>query len=70
MANIKVLTVQFDVTHLDKAAVDSLMCAVISQGEEISVYAPDAEFCTRYEQAEVLNTSVKVIDSENGNVSN
>ena len=64
MGKIKVLTVQFDVTHLDKSAVNSLMAAVIVQGEEIEVYDEKAEFCTREESAEVLNTSVREVDVE------
>jgi len=64
MSKIKVLTVQFDVTHLDKRAVDVLMGAVIAQGEEVEIYDADAEFCTRYESAEVLNTSVREVETE------
>jgi hypothetical protein len=59
---VKVLTVQFDVTHLDRAAIDSLMAAVVAQGEQIAVYDEEAEYCTRSEDAEVLNTSVREVD--------
>ncbi|CAN5950529.1 unnamed protein product [Sphagnum jensenii] len=61
---VKVLTVQFDVTNLDKRSINSLMAAVVAQGEEIEVYDEDGEYCTRTDSAEVLNSSVREVDVE------
>ena len=62
MSKVKVLTIQFDVTHLNQAAIDTLLTAASVQGESIPVWDADADFCTGFESADILNTSVREVD--------
>ena len=65
MSKIKVLTVQFDVTHLPKHAIDALEAAAIAQAEGFG-YSYDDEISGTGEEynADVFNSGVKEIDVE------
>ena len=65
MGKIKVLTVQFDVTHLNEDVIECLMQAVTVQGEHIDYYgSPHGSFITAENSADVLNTSVREVDCD------
>ncbi len=64
MSKIKVLTIQFDVTHLDNKAIESLRTAAVVQGEEFEVYDAARGFGSIYKSADLLNTSVREVDTE------
>lgn len=57
---IKVLTVQFDVTHLPQQAIDNLRLALEVQGEGI----PEEIGGRDTYEAELLNASVREIEVE------
>ena len=60
MSKIKVLTVQFDVTHLNLDAIRELMHAVAVQGEEF----PVAHGAVQTTCADLLNTSIREVETE------
>ena len=62
MARVKVLTVQFDVTNLPDKAIEELRFAACAQGEDIFVMIKDNP-TVRFD-AEVLNTSVREVDTD------
>lgn len=59
MSKIKVLTVQYDVTHLTQEACDQLRLALEVQGEDIYVPSTDEEV-----DAELLNSAVREVEVE------
>lgn len=60
MSAIKVLTVQFDVTHLDDEAIHQLRRALIIQSEEF----PVSEDAIQVTCADLLNSSVREVSLE------
>lgn len=60
---VKVLTVMFDVTHLSEDAIASLRHCVEVQGEEFEI-VEDGEYSDKWVSADVLNSSVREVDSE------
>lgn len=67
MSKIKVLTVQFDVTHLPDHAVEELKTALEVQGEEIVVMTPGLEAPYAKDEvyyADLFNSAVREVDIE------
>ena len=63
MGKIKVLTIQFDVTHLCDDAIASLRTNTVVQAEEFEI-VKDGEHTDKWSCADLFNTSVREVDLE------
>ena len=60
---VKVLTVQYDVTHLSQDAINTLKFILEVQGEEFEVMS-NGEDTGEHTSADVLNSSIREVNTE------
>lgn len=63
MSKIKVLTVQYDITHLSQDAINTLRFILETEGEDFEVMS-NGDGTLEYASADVLNSSIREVDSE------